>query len=120
MAEQDERTGEWIPRDSRLRHLRLWIERACLRRATRLVFCTEGARQICLCRHGQSHADKCVVTANGFDEAIFSEVECELTPTVRAATTPITLVHSGIIYASADRDPSAFLQAVGTLKQNGA
>ncbi len=120
MVEQDERSGEWIPHDPRLRRLRLWIERACMRRATRLVFCTEGARQICLRRHGQVHADKCVVIPNGFDEEIFSEVERSLAPIMRAADAPITLVHSGIIYASADRDPSAFLQAVGMLKQSGA
>lgn len=120
MVEQDERTGEWIPRDPRLRRLRLWIERACMRRAARLVFCTEGARQICLNRHGPAHADKCVVIANGFDDEIFSEVEANLTQTTRATQAgPITLVHSGVIYASADRDPTAFLEAIGRLRQSG-
>ena len=120
MLEQDERSGSWTPADPRLRRCRSSIERACMRHATRLVFCTEGARQICLRRHGAHYAEKCLVIANGFDEEIFHEVEASLpAPTTSTTAAPLTVVHSGVIYATADRDPSAFLEALGTLKRNG-
>lgn len=119
MVEQDERSGAWVPANPQLRRLRLWIERACMRHADRLVFCTEGARQICLKRHGAHHAAKCVVIANGFDEEIFAEVEALLESPPDAQKRPTTLVHSGVIYASPDRDPTAFIEAVGALKAAG-
>lgn len=118
MVEQDEHSGAWMPANPQLRRMRLCIERACMRHAARLVFCTEGARQICLRRHGAMYEAKCVVIANGFDEEIFAEVEALLTPPA-ATVAPTTLVHSGVIYASPDRDPTAFIEAVGALKAAG-
>lgn len=120
MLEQDKRDGTWTPADPRLRRARSWIERACMRHATRLVFCTDGARQICLRRYGLQHAEKCLVIPNGFDEEIFHEVETTLpAQNSGSARAPLTLVHSGVIYASADRDPTAFLEALGVLKHKG-
>lgn len=120
MVEQDAHTGGWVPANPRLRRVRLWIERACVRHADRLVFCTEGAREICLARYGKDAAGKCVVIANGFDEEVFADAEQASAPTIaNTAPRPTTLVHSGVIYASADRDPSAFLAALGMLKQSG-
>lgn len=119
MVEQNERTGEWVPRDARLRGARLWVEALCARHATALVFCTESARQICVERYGRAIEDKCFVIANGYDEESFRDIESAAAGSAPVQTPArITLLHSGVIYDSPDRDPSAFFAALARLKQH--
>lgn len=118
MVERDERTGAWFPAWAPLRRARLFIERLSVRYARALVFCTEGARRIVEQRYGNAVAGRTHVIPNGYDERIFAEIERGAD--FAAAPSPgLTLVHSGTIYRSADRDPAAFLAAVRTLKSAG-
>ena len=84
------------------------------------MFCTKSELQFCLQHHGSVYADKCVVIPNGFDEAIFYEVASNRSTDKAVVDSHGTmLVHSGVIYASADRGPSAFLEALGQPKRKG-
>jgi hypothetical protein len=58
-------------------------------------------------------AAKCTLIENGYDEPDFAQL-----PLQRPATQRFTLLHSGLIYPS-ERDPGAFLQAVGELARDG-
>lgn len=110
MVEFDDRGQRWFPEAPALRRMRLAIEQRAVRRASALTFCTAGARKIVTARYSELAAERATVIANGFDEDAFSGVvPAEAPPTGQA---PITLVHSGTIYPTPDRDPSAFLSAL--------
>ncbi len=118
MVEQDQRTGEWVPESKLLRRARLWVERLCVRHAARLVFCTESARQICVERYGARLVSRTRVIPNGFDEELFHHAEQGWTAPPRQ-TGLVTLVHSGLLYPTPDRDPTALFDALATLKHRG-
>ena len=88
---------------------RAWsaIESRVLNESALCVFTTDDAAQTYRERYPAS-ADKCVVIANGYDEAAFTDV-CPQRPGVGSDT--LLLLHSGIIYPQ-DRDPSPFFAAV--------
>ncbi len=114
MVEFDEIEQQWFPPAPALRHLRLRIEQGAARRAAALTFCTEGAKDICVKRYTPSVGHRWQVVPNGFDETAFAN----LGPTPGARPQPrdaITLVHSGSIYPSPDRDPTHFLRALARL-----
>lgn len=115
MVEQLEHTGEWFPADPALRRARLSLEARAAQAAARLVFCTEGARQIVLRRYPALPAERTSVVSNGFEERAFRG----LAPAARQAARPFVLLHSGLIYASPDRDPSAVMQAIRLLADRG-
>ncbi len=117
MVEYIAATDSWAPADARIRKARLRIEKLCVDHARALVFCTEGARRICVERYGRDIESRCFVVANGYDEEIFAALEPA--PSAPAASDPLTLLHSGIIYPTADRDPSHFLAAVVALQARG-
>lgn len=118
MVEYVEQPGFWSPRDPVLRRARLWIERNAARYAARMVFCTEGARQICVERYPQGDCKRWVVIQNGYDEPAFRAAEQEA-PVAKPIPGCITLLHSGVLYYSPDRDPSAFFAAIGSMKACG-
>lgn len=92
-----------------------WAEGRVVARASRLVFTTPGARRLYMDRfQGLADADKFKVIANGYEEDVFSG----LVRPERAADTPCTLVHSGLLYREG-RNPSAFFRAVAALKARG-
>ena len=111
MVEHDHRTGTVYPDQAPLRNARLWVERRCAARATRAVFCTEGARAIFADRYPRAAARTAVI-ANGFDEDAFVAAQSGCAVGQAAQGGPVTLVHSGILYPTSDRDPRPFLEAV--------
>lgn len=91
-----------------------WLESRVLQQATRCVFTTERAAQTYRERY-PSHAAKCMVIENGFDEEAF---EGNIPNRMGVPEGSLLMLHSGIIYPK-DRDPSAFFQAVSTLLERG-
>lgn len=118
MVEVDPRTDAVYPPDASLRNARLWVEAACARRAAKVVFCTPGARKICVERYPWAPESRWTIIANGYDEESFAAVE-RINPGRHSIDGPIVLLHSGILYASQDRDPTAFFDALATLVRQG-
>jgi glycosyltransferase involved in cell wall biosynthesis len=113
MVELDAETGEFFPREPRLRRARLRVESKVVARAARLVFCTETARRICLERYPQLSADRTCVIQNGYNEELFAEVTGVSGMGTEAAS--VKLVHSGTIYPGRDRGPDALFAAIRAL-----
>jgi hypothetical protein len=118
MIERDTRTGEMHPRDGRLRGARARVEELVARHASKVVFCTDGARRIFLERHPRVSPQDAIVIANGFDDGIFSEVQNASRRSAQAGQ-PFTLLHSGIVYPGTDRDPSPLFAAIRRLLDTG-
>jgi len=119
MVERNPRTGDFAPASSALRKSRLWIEHTCVERADALVFCTASARRICIDRYPDAQTGNWHVISNGFEEAHFRGLPEQ--PSIRR-TTPdkqVTLLHSGTIYLTPDRDPTPFFRAIAALKSRG-
>jgi len=116
MVEWDSKLECWHPGDSLLRKIRLGIERRCVEHADALVFCTRSAKDICVERYGQQYGDKMFVIPNGYDAAAFVSAEKRVNCT-KAKTDKITLLHSGILYPSSDRNPIHFFDAIKELKE---
>ena len=117
MVEFDERTGQHFPPDPKLRRARLDIERLVMERATCSVFCTEGARLICLARYPNVARDKLLVIPNGYDEEAFREAESLVSSPLDGR---VVLLHSGTIYPGMDRDPSALFRVLRAMLRDGS
>ncbi len=118
MVEKNPRTGAITPLDTSLRRARLFVERRCVEKADRLAFCTKGASSICQERYPTIAPEKSHVIPNGYDEESFQKAE-EHIPSGKSGDRPVTLLHSGILYPTPDRDPSHFFAAVADLKKQG-
>lgn len=113
MVEYNHRLNYWAPQDSRLRKSRLWIERLCARHAARVVFCTNGAREIFTERYPDFPAERAIVIPNGFDEEAFRTARPESdTHSAPDGSRTLKMLHSGVLYPGPDRDPSQFLKAI--------
>ena len=111
MVEKNIRTGELVPTWLAMRNARLAIEMRAAKHASALVFCTAGARKICVDRYPGINADRWQVISNGYDESAFAAAE--RSPQEQTASDDaIVLVHSGTIYPTPDRDPSHFFRAL--------
>jgi len=117
LVETHPETGEIFPADSRLRNARLRVEAAAVRGASRLHFCTQGARDIVAGRYSGVRAERLAVIPNGFEEQTFIDAERLPSP---AATGRRYLLHSGMIYPGADRDPTQLFDALKGLLDSGA
>jgi glycosyltransferase involved in cell wall biosynthesis len=98
------------------RRMYQWIERQTIKHCQEAVFTTHSALN--LYRERYPHlAHKFSVIENGYDEDGFgaSLPAAQVRAPVRER---LTMVHSGVLYQDG-RDPSAFLQAIATLKQAG-
>jgi glycosyltransferase involved in cell wall biosynthesis len=118
MVEFDRRSGRHFPQDERVRRARLQIEQETVSVARQLVFCTEGARRICLERYPGLAPETVTVMPNGFDEAAFLDAERQRSSCPRGSKR--ILLHSGTVYRGSDRDPSALLIALRKLRDEGA
>jgi hypothetical protein len=85
------------------------LEGSVVRRATRCVFVTRGAREQCQVRYGRPAAEGLDVIENGYDEAVFAEAAVKAPPA--RAPGRIRLLHSGILYADG-RNPLPFFNAL--------
>ncbi len=115
MVEYNDRKNYFAPRNPSVRWARLRIEQLCARNAAYAVFCTAGARRIFVDRYPDFPAERALVIPNGFDEAAFAGLDTATHGDTRAPDTPLTLLHSGVLYPGPDRDPTAFLTAVRRL-----
>ena len=93
------------------------IESDAMQHSTRAIFCTPGAARVYRERYPGPAAGRIAVIENGFDEESFSAIDAA------GKSGPlhpgrITLLHSGVIYAS-ERDPTQFFRALGRLKRDG-
>jgi len=117
MVEQNAQTLQWAPANKNLRNARLWIEKRAVKYAARLVFCTEGAKNICIERYPEANHKKWVVISNGYDEKTFAKAEEKREKDDnQLESNKVTLLHSGVLYFSPDRDPSYFFDAISSLK----
>lgn len=115
---RDSMTEDNYPSDPTQRKIYRWIESQAVKRASRIIFTTQGACEMYRSRYPEVSADRFAVIPNGYDEEIFLAAERELTDTPKASG-PVTLVHSGVLYPS-ERDPTAFFDALAELKREGA
>lgn len=120
MVEFDAYSGIAYPTDARVREARLRIERAVIDGASRVVFCTGGALEICRERYGAASAERFAVIPNGYDEEEFSAALAKAPPQNTDARPGFTLVHSGTVYPGDDRSPGPLFQALATLRGEGA
>lgn len=116
MVEEDPRTGELVPHNKLIRNVRLWIESLCVRYASRVIFCTNGAMQICKERYPSISYDHLMVIPNGYDESDFEAISID-DALEDQPNKPLILLHSGIIYPTTDRDPSGLFDALVLLRQ---
>lgn len=118
MVEYFPELGQAFPQDPTLRQSRLRVERRTMRRAARAVFCTDGAREIVRARYPEFPAQHLHVIPNGYEERAFGEAEAIVTspPAARARR---MLLHSGVVYPGADRDPTALFVALRSLAAAG-
>ena len=109
---RDSMVDDTFPSDPATRNAHRWIEQRVASAATRVVFTTNGTRELYQHRYPDVPKDRWAVIENGFDERSFSG----LTPRPHGQG-PFHLIHSGLIYP-AERDPREMLKAIGLLKQH--
>jgi peptidoglycan/xylan/chitin deacetylase (PgdA/CDA1 family) len=102
------------PSNGLQRKVYAWIEGHTIRRCHTAVFTTHSAADSYRARFPEQPPEKFVTIENGYDEDSFGSAEARPRPAGR----PLTLLHSGVLY-DAGRDPSAFLQALRRLKDEG-
>lgn len=113
MVEIDPYTGLEFPEDPDIRRSRLRIESLVMQRSSRVVFCTAGARRICIERYGAEVAGKFDVIANGYDESTFEQAETTQAETAKKEG--FVLLHSGTVYPGSDRGPEELFKAIRSL-----
>ena len=115
---RDPMSQEDYPHDPLVRKVWTKVERACMRRVSRVIFTAEATRRMYLERYPEFlKPEMCVLISNGYDEADFRDLEVPAHGPVPAGRR-IRLVHSGLIYP-VERDPRPFFSAVGRLKKMG-
>jgi hypothetical protein len=115
---RDPMSQEDYPHDPLVRRVWTKVERACMRRVSRVIFTAEAARRMYLDRYPEFlKPEMCVLISNGYDEADFRDLELPAIGPVPAGRR-IRLVHSGLIYP-VERDPRPMFSAVGRLKKMG-
>jgi glycosyltransferase involved in cell wall biosynthesis len=106
------------PHDALVRGVWSIVERACMRRVSRVIFTAEATRRMYLERYPEFlKPEMCILISNGYDEADFRDLEVPAIGPAPAGRR-IRLVHSGLIYP-VERDPRPMFNAVGRLKKMG-
>lgn len=119
MVEFDPYTGLEFPEDPAVRESRLHVESLVMQHSRRVVFCTSGARKICVERYGSDVDGKFAIVPNGYDESSFAAVEDRMKPE-SGIDSRFTLLHSGTVYPGSDRGPEGLFQALRTLRVENA
>jgi glycosyltransferase involved in cell wall biosynthesis len=115
---RDPMSQEDYPHDPLVRRVWSIVERACMRRVSRVIFTAEATRRMYLERYPEFlRPEMCILISNGYDEADFCDLEVPAIGPVPAGRR-IRLVHSGLIYP-VERDPRPMFNAVGRLKKMG-
>jgi hypothetical protein len=118
MNEIDPVTGERWPKDPKIWWAREWIERHTVSSCARAAFVTQGALRIYAERYPELPACRWALIANGYSEESFVAAEA-LRNGNRPQGGKITLLHSGVLYPSPDRNPGQFFAALGGLRESG-
>jgi glycosyltransferase involved in cell wall biosynthesis len=115
---RDPMSQDNYPHDPIVRRVWTIIERACMRRVSRVIFTAESTRQLYLNRYPQYLTpEQCILIPNGFDEDDFTHLSIAQ-PAPIPESRPVRLVHSGLIYP-VERDPRPMFSAVSRLKKMG-
>jgi glycosyltransferase involved in cell wall biosynthesis len=117
MTEVDPVTGQNHPPDPRLWRVRRFIESRTVRACTRAVLVTQSSRRLHADRYTDLPDSHWAVVSNGFDEQAFTGA-ANLRPS-NALNRPLVLLHSGVLYPTPDRDPTAFFTALAKLRFSG-
>jgi glycosyltransferase involved in cell wall biosynthesis len=117
MVEKLSGTDEMFPSDPLLRRARLAIERKAADSAAKLIFCTAAAKGIVAERYPWISESRMAVISNGYDEEAFQDADTIL-PSMTHSPRKV-LLHSGVIYPTRDRDPSALFKALRVLADEG-
>ena len=115
MTEVDAITGQDYPENRQLRRARRWIENHTVHACSRAVFVTPGSLQIHAERYADVPPSRWAVVSNGFDDQIFVGVEGVRQNENRRQ---VILLHSGVLYPTPDRDPSALFAAIAKLRSS--
>ena len=103
------------PHDARTWRAFKAIEERIMAHASRVLFAAPSALKYYQARYPEAVSARGRVLENGYDEALFVDAERGFTPSSR---TCIRLVHAGVLYPQ-ERDPTAFLQAVAEMRDQG-
>ena len=114
MVEVDPITGQHYPSDPRLWRLRRRIERLATHSAAKTVLVSPGSYRIYAERYPDLASDRLALIENGYDESSFRDAEKLVKP---YPGNPLVLLHSGLLYPTPDRDPTAFFAALARLRQ---
>ena len=95
-----------------------WLERHAVSAAAAVVLTTPGAATLYRERYPELSAERFHIIPNGYDEEVFKKVEQRIARQPRDNATEIRLLHSGLL-SRVDRNPQAFFEALGKLKQSG-
>jgi glycosyltransferase involved in cell wall biosynthesis len=117
MIEIDPVTGERRPADQSSWTIWSWIESLTVKYCSRAVFATEGSLRIYAERYPEIPNHRWITIPNGYDEQHFIEAE-RLASGRSAEKTRTILLHSGVLYYTPDRDPTAFFAAVAKLRRD--
>jgi glycosyltransferase involved in cell wall biosynthesis len=118
MTEIDPVSQTRFPADPRLYRARAWIERLAVTCSIRTVLVTRGALRIYQARYPELPVDRWALIPNGYDEDVFSSVEKNEVG-LGLNKGRVTLLHSGVLYPTPDRDPRHFFRAIARLKKEG-
>lgn len=113
---RDAMTDDKFPLEKRRRKIYQWIERRVCTRASKVVFTTNGTRDMYRDRFPDIPESRWVVLPNGYDEEMFGGTTIRKRPTGGGAKR--VLLHSGLIYPS-ERDPTDLFTAVEQLVKAG-
>jgi glycosyltransferase involved in cell wall biosynthesis len=115
---RDPMAQEDYPHDPLVRRVWNYVERACMRRVSRVIFTAAATRRMYLDRYPELlRPEMCILISNGYDEEDFQDLAISSPGPVPAAR-PIRLVHSGLIYPI-ERDPRPMFSAVARMKKTG-
>jgi len=106
------------PHERRLRELWTRIQDSALREASRITVTTPGAAGFYRRMYPEVSPERIVVVENGFDAEIFGAAGPGLQSPI-AATDPVLLLHSGVLYPR-ERDPEPFFRALRRLLERRA
>lgn len=96
------------------------IEQRITKSASKIILTTPSAKSRYAEKYPNVPKDRWVHIPNGYDEAIFTEVEKIRTTVDRPRNRhPLHLVHSGVLYPD-ERNPTSFFKAISQLRKKGA
>ena len=107
------------PADPLSRRVAGWIEAKTIRNAARIVCTTPGAARHYRQLFNDVAPERFCLIENGYDDEDFDAAEAEACQTVKPASGPLVMLHSGIVYPL-ERDPKPLFAALAALLAAGS